>query len=56
MVNTFSLAKVPSFLYFILASMLSHGRRFPIAPHSATLQPALMALDDIMMPYEAFLS
>lgn len=32
--------------------MLSHD--FPIAPHSASLQAVLMALNDIMMLYEAF--
>lgn len=32
--------------------MLSHD--FPIAPHSASLQAVLMALNDIVMPYEAF--
>lgn len=54
MTNVFSLANMPPFLYFDLASMLSHGRDLPIAPHSDSLHPVFLRLDDIVMPYEAF--
>lgn len=54
MAITFSLANMPPSLYFILASMLSYGRGFPVAPHSVSLHPVSVALSDIIMPHEAF--